>query len=423
MTALRSSINQQVQLGLETPGAFGTPVPANKLIEAWEWTLGMKPDTKQFRATGRRYATASEELTEMAEGKVKGQGCYNSLSYLLAGLYGLPTTTLHTGAAASYDQVWTPPIQGAQSPQALTIQQGDANYAEQYAYGLVTGFSYEVSRKAEIAVTGDLMMQQETDAALTAAPTPIPTVPMVGKHFNLYLDATSAGIGGTQIVNPIKFGPTASGYYAPFWPVNRANASWSQQVDTEPKFDFKLLLEADTQGKSLRTYLQNGTRCYVRVGAQGPLSDNDWAVGVGAASAGTFTLTFKGQTTAGIAYNATAAAVKSAIQALSTVGAGNVNVTGTAPTWTVQFTGALALDTSALTGSGSGLTGGAFTATAAPVYYTFTHDMCFFVTNVADFSDSDGVYAIEWTFGLAEDTGWNTGQAQKITLTNTLSAL
>lgn len=48
----------------------------------------------------------------------------------------------------------------------------------------------------------------------------------------------------------------------------------------------------------------------------------------GTPTGGTFTLTFKAQTTAAIAYNATAAAVQSALEALSTIGAGNVTAAG-----------------------------------------------------------------------------------------------
>lgn len=48
----------------------------------------------------------------------------------------------------------------------------------------------------------------------------------------------------------------------------------------------------------------------------------------GAPTGGTFTLSFGGQTTTGIAYNAVAGAVQSALVALSTVGAGNVTVSG-----------------------------------------------------------------------------------------------
>src|SRR5262249_19935723 len=75
---------------------------------------------------------------------------------------------------------------------------------------------------------------------------------------------------------------------------------------------------------------------------------------------GTFTLSFGGQTTSAIAYNASAAPVQSALQALSSIGSGNAlvaNPTGSA--WIVRFAGTLASAVqAAITGNGSGLTGG-----------------------------------------------------------------
>lgn len=72
---------------------------------------------------------------------------------------------------------------------------------------------------------------------------------------------------------------------------------------------------------------------------------------------GTFTLTFEGQTTAGIAYNAAAAAVLSALEALSNLAPGDVTVTGDAGgPYTVTFS--LGRDVDAMTASGAGLTGG-----------------------------------------------------------------
>jgi hypothetical protein len=70
--------------------------------------------------------------------------------------------------------------------------------------------------------------------------------------------------------------------------------------------------------------------------------------------AGTFTLTFNGQTTGPIAFNATAAAVQFSLQNLSTVGAGNVTVTGSAGNYSITFTGALALTPLQVAASGSG---------------------------------------------------------------------
>lgn len=76
-------------------------------------------------------------------------------------------------------------------------------------------------------------------------------------------------------------------------------------------------------------------------------------------TAGTFTLTYSGQTTSGIAYNADAATVDTALEALSNIGSGDVAVTGSAGgPWTVEFTGTLAdTDVALLTADATSLVG------------------------------------------------------------------
>jgi hypothetical protein len=60
-------------------------------------------------------------------------------------------------------------------------------------------------------------------------------------------------------------------------------------------------------------------------------------------SSGNFTLTFNGETSANIGYNATAANVRTALEAMTPIGTGNVSVTGNAGgPWTIQFIGNLA---------------------------------------------------------------------------------
>lgn len=76
---------------------------------------------------------------------------------------------------------------------------------------------------------------------------------------------------------------------------------------------------------------------------------------VGTATSGTFNLTFRGATASGIAYNASAATVKTALEGLSTIGAGNVAVSGSGP-WDVTFQGDFAFGTQELLQpDGSGL--------------------------------------------------------------------
>jgi RHS repeat-associated protein len=86
----------------------------------------------------------------------------------------------------------------------------------------------------------------------------------------------------------------------------------------------------------------------------------------GSPTGGTFTLAFNGQTTAAIAYNATAATVQSAIQALSSIGSGNALVAGgSGGPWQIRFAGTLAgAAQPAITANGSGLTGGMSPAVA-----------------------------------------------------------
>jgi hypothetical protein len=80
----------------------------------------------------------------------------------------------------------------------------------------------------------------------------------------------------------------------------------------------------------------------------------------GVPTGGTFTLSFVGQTTGPIAYNATAVAVQAALQSLTALGVGNVTVTGAnGGPWTVTFAGLLATTPVPLLGSDSSLlTGG-----------------------------------------------------------------
>ncbi len=111
-----------------------------------------------------------------------------------------------------------------------------------------------------------------------------------------------------------------------------------------------LTLTADTAGKYFGVTVSIGT---------GSNEVQVVTLGGTTATGGTFTLTYSGQTTGNIAYNASAATVDAALEALSNIGAGDVTVTGTGP-WTVEFTGALAAtNVSLMTIDVSGLTGGA----------------------------------------------------------------
>jgi hypothetical protein len=79
----------------------------------------------------------------------------------------------------------------------------------------------------------------------------------------------------------------------------------------------------------------------------------------GVPTGGTFTVTVNAQTTTGVAFNATAATLQTALEALSNVSPGDVVVTGSAGgPYTITWGGILAETNVTITSSGAGLTGG-----------------------------------------------------------------
>lgn len=327
----RMSVNQKLQLGKEVTA--GTTVACNRLIEAFNVTMGPKVDVKTFRATGRRHPTVAEENYEYSEGKLTGEPDYAGMIYPISMIYGNISPAAHSPSVTAYDWTWTPLLTGATTIQSFTTQIGDSVQAEQYGYTMASGWGYKFTRK-EGSFTADLFAQSvTTGASITASPTNIALSPILPKHVELWIDPTSGAIGTTAMSNALSIEFSASGYYGQFWPLNRG-ASFGSHLDMAPKQTFKVKLEADSTGVGLlATYLQAGAKAYAKVDALGPVIDG-----------------------------------------------GN------------------------------------------SIHAEFIHEMALLCTDISPVEDSDGVYAVEYTFEIAEDTGWSSGTAQIITLTNLLSA-
>lgn len=125
-----------------------------------------------------------------------------------------------------------------------------------------------------------------------------------------------------------------------------------------------------SRGVTYQAYIDDvlGTDCKTWIDGPGwrdlaPKSNDVQQIAItGGPTGGTYTLTLSGQTTAPIVYNATATQVQTALEALSTIGTGNVACTGGPHPGTpvvATFKGALAgVDVAQMTGSAASLTGG-----------------------------------------------------------------
>src|SRR6266571_7445685 len=115
----RSSVNQTLQFGLEaTPGVN---VPANKLLQCFDITLGAMADVKPYESTGRKYPSIVIENSEWVEGTLGGELDYNGMVYALAGVSGAATISAHGASATAKDWLFVPPLTGSIQPQTYTI--------------------------------------------------------------------------------------------------------------------------------------------------------------------------------------------------------------------------------------------------------------------------------------------------------------
>jgi hypothetical protein len=133
-----------------------------------------------------------------------------------------------------------------------------------------------------------------------------------------------------------------------------------------------------------------------------------------AADGGSFTITFDGQTTNAIAWNAASSAVDTAVEALSTVGAGNVAVTGNAGgPYTLTFGGTLAnknvaevTTTGSLTSSGNPVNTPETIVTMTPGDASSAADT-FNSVAATDYIYVTGDVPGAYTFRLYQDTNTN----------------
>lgn len=124
----------------------------------------------------------------------------------------------------------------------------------------------------------------------------------------------------------------------------------------------------------------------------------------GTPTGGTFTLNFDGQTTAGIAYNAAAAAVQTALEALSNLAPGDVVVTGgpgPGTPWTVTFAAVLG-NVPQMSANGAALTGGVTPAVAVATTTPGTNltDIGYAAPTVGSPSSANGVSLELWSAAI-----------------------
>jgi hypothetical protein len=322
----RSSLTQGVQVGIET--VPGTNVAANKKFVSIGITPAVQMDPMEFRPMGSKYNTIVTPGKEWVEADIEGIGSYTELLWFFSSLIAAPgaPTTVDTSA-----RKWA--FESASSAEdtvkTMTVEQGGVVRAHKFNYGLVSELELTFNRDG-VEVGGAMIGQRISDnITLTVTPTTPPQLPILPTDLDVWLDATSAGLGTTKLLRVLEATWTLGDRFNPVWVLNSTLPSFAAHVESEPNAQLKLLMEADAEGMTQLTQMRAGTTKYIRI-------------------------------------------------------------KGTSPTL----------------------------AGAVTEPYSLMIDSACKVAEVGDFSDEDGVYAIEWTFDIVHDGSWGTGKAFHIDLVN-----
>jgi hypothetical protein len=272
MTADRMTVNQVVQVGTESP--IGTGTSASKLLRCFNWTMGIETDVMEFRPTGHKYTTVTGENMEWGTWSIDGPLDYAGIIYPLSNIYGAPTPSLQSPSTTVYSWDMIPNVMGINTPTGFVIQQGDANYAHQFNYCLLTDFTYKATPKTFDLSCKGFCQKIQNSITMTSNPTTISNLPMVPQQITVSLDPTSAALGTTNLTRFLSIDFSSTGNYGPFWTLQHSNAgTFEGHADLAPKVGGKILVEADTNGMNPLRYLQAGTTYYMRVDSSGPTID------------------------------------------------------------------------------------------------------------------------------------------------------
>lgn len=265
----RPSVNRVVQVAKETTP--GTPVAASKLLPSMSITLTRELDVKQYRAMGFKAQTIAKIVKDFCSGKMTGPLNYTELVYALATLV-TPVITTPTNGILTRQWVFTGLAVGADSFNALTIQEGDGTAALQASYGIFTEFGVDI--KLDSAdISGSLIGQNLTATTLTGAPTSIVQKPIGPREIDVFMDAEGGTIGTTKITDAIAASWKVTNKQAAKWVLNTSNASFKETIEVVPSFTGEIETEHNSQSRTLFasiSALSNPTQL-IRIAATGPL--------------------------------------------------------------------------------------------------------------------------------------------------------
>lgn len=261
----RYPVSEVVQVGIES--VIGTAVAPTKQFAGLNIELDTALEYDEFGPMGQLTNTIVAPRQEWSTGALSGFPTYTEIVYPLSNVFGAAVITTPTGATLRRLWSWNPSASTPWVPKTWTIRRGvPGDTAEEASYGLLSGLNMAFSRTAPPTIGGDLFARRLDYAAVLATTgVTVPTnVPMLPAEGNVYLDATGAGLGGTQLLRDFALEFSIADLFGPIWPINSSFTSFAAHGVQKPTIEAKLTLGNDTAGRALVTNMRAGTPVFVR---------------------------------------------------------------------------------------------------------------------------------------------------------------
>lgn len=264
--AERASIFSTVQIAVEgTPGT--DPNAGYKQLSALTLEPGVKVEIEKYRASGQKFPTVAALNKEWTEAKLGGPITYTEIIYLLSSLvsYAAPTGTP--------GKVWVfePGLTAASTVKTFSVEQGDATRAHEFTYGVVRELTLKFGRDG-CDLDGTMIGRALADGITkTAGATVIAPQVVMPTQVSVKLADTWAGLGAAPVLTRvISTQWSMADRFGPVWALDGTTYP-AATVETEPKVEVKLKLQADAAGMALLANMRAGTTKYMRTEATGAL--------------------------------------------------------------------------------------------------------------------------------------------------------
>src|SRR5258706_15110971 len=149
-----ASINQIVQLGVETTSGQVPGSGSNRVMRHLTYNIDPKFDYAMYRGSGQRFESIQTLKAESSVFKLGGPISYTELAYPYAGMWGQPVITIPANGVNARQLAFNPKPSGAQGGVTYQIQNGDAVRTRQFNYAVHTGIDLTIKRSGDSIVSG-----------------------------------------------------------------------------------------------------------------------------------------------------------------------------------------------------------------------------------------------------------------------------